>query len=72
LRVPIGLAGFPPTMVYGATSLVTIAPAATTAPSPIVTPGRMTEWLETHARSPIDTGAPVSSNEGELTSCSRV
>lgn len=36
----ITLAGTPPTMVFGATSFVTTAPAATTAPSPIFTPAR--------------------------------
>ena len=34
------LAGTPPTIVLGSTSLVTTAPAATTAPSPMVTPAR--------------------------------
>ena len=34
----MSFAGFPPTIAYGATSFVTIDPAAITAPSPIVTP----------------------------------
>src|SRR5699024_548052 len=35
----------PPTTAYGGTSRVTMEPAATTAPSPIVTPGlRVTSW----------------------------
>ena len=34
-------AGLPATIIRGATSFVTIEPAATTAPSPIVTPGMM-------------------------------
>jgi len=34
----ITLAGTPPTIAYGGTSFVTTAPAAITAPSPIVTP----------------------------------
>ncbi|BAG27959.1 hypothetical protein N219_09715 [Limosilactobacillus fermentum MTCC 8711] len=38
--LPITLAGIPPTIVLAATSLVTTAPAATIAFSPIVTPGR--------------------------------
>ncbi|OPY59435.1 MAG: hypothetical protein A4E57_04713 [Syntrophorhabdaceae bacterium PtaU1.Bin034] len=33
----IGLAGTPPTKVCGSTSLVTTDPAASTAPSPMVT-----------------------------------
>ncbi len=45
----ITLAGTPPTMVFGSTSFVTTAPAATTAPSPMVTPAR------TVALAPIQT-----------------
>ncbi len=37
----INLAGTPPTNVQGSTFLVTTAPEATTAPSPIVTPGNI-------------------------------
>lgn len=39
--VPMTCAGFPPTMCPGAMGFVTTAPAPTIAPSPIVTPGRM-------------------------------
>ena len=51
------LSGTPPTSVYGSTSRDTTAPAATTAPSPIVTPGRMMTRALSHAWSPIVTGA---------------
>ena len=37
----MNLAGTPPTMVHGSIFLVTTAPEATTAPSPILTPGSM-------------------------------
>ena len=37
-------AGIPPTTVYGGTSFVTTEPAATTAPSPILIPCKMTEF----------------------------
>lgn len=37
----ITLAGTPPTIAYGGTSLQTKAPAAITAPCPIVTPERI-------------------------------
>ena len=43
----ITFAGTPPTMVLGATSLVTTAPAATTAPSPMVTPAKTVAWKAT-------------------------
>ena len=64
MRSPITRAGIPPTMVNGATSFVTTAPAATTAPSPIVTPGRIVDRLATYARSPITTGPPVAPKPG--------
>jgi hypothetical protein len=48
-RTPTGFAGTPATIVIGATFFVTIAPAATTAPRPTVTPGRII------ARDPIQT-----------------
>lgn len=40
-KLVINFAGFPPTIVLGATSLVTTEPAATTEFSPTVTPGRI-------------------------------
>ena len=49
----INFAGLPPTMVLGATSLVTTAPAATTALSPIVTPGKMMAPTPIQALRPI-------------------
>ena len=36
----MNFAGTPPTIVFGVTSFVTTAPAATIAPSPILTPGK--------------------------------
>ena len=47
------LAGTPPTMVFGSTSLVTTAPAAMMAPSPTVTPERIV------ALDPIQTSFPI-------------
>ena len=52
-RYFICLAGLPATMEYGATSLVTTAPAATTAPSPIFTPRMMVAFI------PIQTSFPI-------------
>jgi len=49
----MSLAGMPPTIVFGATSFVTTAPAATTAPSPMVTPA------STVALAPIHTFLPI-------------
>ena len=46
---PITFAGIPPTIDKAGTSLVTTAPAATTAPSPIVTPGRIIALVHIHA-----------------------
>ena len=37
----MNFAGIPPTIVFGGTSAVTTAPAATTAFSPMVTPGKI-------------------------------
>ena len=37
----MNFAGTPPTTVFASTSFVTTAPAATIAPSPIVTPGNI-------------------------------
>ena len=49
----ICLAGIPPTIEYGSTSLVTIAPAAIQAPSPIVRPPKIVTLL------PIQTSFPI-------------
>lgn len=49
VRLPIGFAGIPPTIVYSGTSFVTTAPAATTAPFPIVIPFRITQLTPSHA-----------------------
>jgi hypothetical protein len=55
VREPLlrGLAGLPPTVVYGATSETTTALAAMIAPSPMVTPGMTT------ASRPIHTSFPM-------------
>ena len=50
-------AGTPPTIVLAGTSLVTTAPAATTALSPIVTPCRMVAFEPTHTFLPNTIGA---------------
>ena len=50
-------AGTPPTMVSAGTSLVTTAPAATTALSPMVTPCRMVALEPTHTFLPRTMGA---------------
>ena len=55
----ISLAGTPPTIVFGSTSFVTTAPAATTAPSPIVTPARTVALAPLHTFLPIWMGAYV-------------
>lgn len=52
----IGFAGTPATTVRGGTSLVTTAPAATTAPSPIVTPPRIVACEPIHTRLPMTMG----------------
>jgi hypothetical protein len=44
----INLAGTPPTIVYGGTSLFTTEPAATTAFAPTVTPFRIVEFAPIH------------------------
>lgn len=49
----ISFTGTPPTRVFGLTSFVTTAPAATTAPSPIVTPPIMV------ASAPIQHPSPM-------------
>ncbi len=48
-------AGIPPTRVYGATSDVTTARAATTLPSPTVTPGMIMAFEPIHTLLPITT-----------------
>ena len=50
-------AGTPATIVLGGTSLVTTAPAATIAPSPMLTPGNTVAWLPIHTRLPMTIGA---------------
>src|SRR5690606_12800844 len=50
-------AGLPPTRVNGGTSLVTMLPAATTAPRPMRTPLRMMQLLPIQTSSSITTGA---------------
>ena len=68
----MGWAGLPATTVQGATSRETTAPAATTAPSPIFTPGKMIAREHTHAESPISIGFVTSSNESLPMSCDAV
>lgn len=51
------LAGTPPATVLHGTSLVTTAPAATTAPSPMVTPGQTVALDPIHTRLPMTMGA---------------
>lgn len=43
----MNFAGTPPTMTFGGTSFVTTAPAAITALSPIITPGRIVAFAPT-------------------------
>lgn len=52
------LAGMPATSVFGGTSWVTMAPAATTELSPIVTP------LRTMTREPSQTLLPIRTGRG--------
>ncbi|KAI3584311.1 hypothetical protein IWW34DRAFT_800325 [Fusarium oxysporum f. sp. albedinis] len=52
-KLRINLAGTPPTNVSASTSLITTAPAATVAPLPIVTPGKIV------ARAPIQQSASI-------------
>ena len=54
-RVPITLAGTPPAMHCAGRSFVTTAPAATTAPSPMVTPASTTTFAPSQAPSPMTT-----------------
>ena len=55
----MALAGTPPTSVLGGTSLVTTDPAATTALSPIETPGRMLQQRPIQTLFPIVTGSAL-------------
>src|SRR5579859_5846205 len=49
----MGCAGFPATMVYSGTFLVTTAPAPTMPPVPMVTPRRIIAWAPIHASGPM-------------------
>lgn len=72
---PITLAGIPATIVYGATSCVTTAPAATTAPSPMCTLWRIMVCEPIQALSSITTGlccCVSQRNHGSLWSCCSV
>lgn len=53
------LAGFPATIVFFGTSLVTIEPAPIIALSPIVIPGKIVEFEPIHTLLPIFTGAGI-------------
>lgn len=53
----ITFAGTPPTIVFGGTSLVTTAPAATIEFSPIVTPEVMVQFAPIQTLFPIRIGA---------------
>ena len=55
-RDRIGLAGLPTATENGSRSRVTTLPAPTTQPSPICTPGRITQPMPTHELRPIRTG----------------
>lgn len=65
-------AGLPVTNAYGGTSLVTTAPAPTSAHSPTVTPQRMVALLPIAARRPIRVGTQVQSSSSCGTPFSRV
>ncbi len=56
-RAPMTRAGMPATIAFGGTSFVTTAPAPTIAPSPMVTPGRITDFAPSQTSAPIVTGA---------------
>lgn len=56
----MNFAGIPPTIVLSGTSLETTAPAATTAFSPIVTPGKIVALAPIHAFFLMRIGLPVS------------
>ena len=52
-------AGLPPTMANGGTSRVTTAPAATTAPCPMVTPERISAFVQIQQSLPMTTSPRV-------------
>lgn len=58
-----GAAGTPTTMARGATSRVTTAPAPMIAPSPIVTPGKMTACVPIQTLRPMTMGRDASEVE---------
>ncbi len=64
-------AGFPAATVHGGTSFVTTAPAATTAPSPTVTPFNMIVFIPTHALSHIRIGFVRTTDQSLLARGSR-
>ncbi|HAH1745245.1 TPA: hypothetical protein GE558_02635 [Escherichia coli] len=51
----ITLAGTPPTIAYGGTSLVTTEPAAMMAPVPILTPAKIVHLEPIHTSCPMIT-----------------
>ena len=53
-----GLAGFPATVVFEATFLVTTEPAPTTEPSPTVIPGNTVTFAPNHASFSMTIGRP--------------
>ena len=55
----MNFAGTPPTIVFGATSFATTAPAATMAFSPIVTPLSIVTFAPIHTLRPICIGAGI-------------
>src|SRR5262245_64469689 len=60
--VPTGRAGTPATIVFGATSLVTTAPAPTVAPSPIVSPHKIVAFDPMDARRQMRVGSTFQSS----------
>jgi len=68
----INLAGTPPTKIQGSTFFVITAPEATTAPSPIITPGNIVTLLPIYAQSFMQTLLPTPAKIGLFISCSIV
>ena len=68
----MNFAGLPPTTVQGSTSFTTLDSAATTAPSPIVTPLPTVERVATQTQLPIFIGPVVSSNVFDSILCEPV
>lgn len=64
-RFFITLAGLPTATQYGGISLVTIEPAPTTAPSPIVTPERTMTLSAIQTLFPMTTGAFIDAKLGK-------